>query len=98
MSVSIVWLRPRPTLRSASDRKLNIPELLTVRYQIAFLEDDKAEMKIVSELGREKSGMEDWLCDLQSSVLAYHGHLKLARIKSQRAAALARHEGHPEKE
>ena len=32
-------------LQRASERKLDVPEFLVLRYQIAFLKDDKAEME-----------------------------------------------------
>src|SRR5437773_1056744 len=84
------------TLQRASERKLEIPELLALRYQIAFLKDDKTEMERLAALGQEKSELEDWTCDQEASALAYYGHLQQARRKSRRAVDLARQAGHRE--
>ncbi|MCU1263088.1 MAG: serine/threonine protein kinase with repeat [Bryobacterales bacterium] len=85
------------TLQQASERKLEIPDFLALRYQIAFLKDDKAEMERVAALGQEMSELEDWICDQEASVLAYTGHLQQARRQSRRAVDLARQAGHQEK-
>src|SRR5437773_12347624 len=84
------------TLQRASERKLEIPEFLALRYQIAFLKDDKTEMERLAALGQEKSELEDWTCDQEASALAYYGHLQQARRKSRRAVDLARQAGHRE--
>jgi Flp pilus assembly protein TadD len=83
------------TLQQASERKLDMPEFLVLRYQIAFLKDDKPEMQRLAALGQESA--DDWMCDLESSVLAYSGRLQHARRKSRRAVTLAQEGGHHEK-
>jgi len=84
-------------LDAAAERKLQIPDLLVDRYQIAFLRNDQAGMdRVVSETPREP-GAEDWLAHLQSTVLAYGGHLRQATAMSQRAVDLAKHSGQPER-
>jgi eukaryotic-like serine/threonine-protein kinase len=85
------------TLQRASERKLDIPDLLVLRYRIAFLKADKPEMDRLAAVGRKRPGAEDWICDQEASVLAYSGHLQQARIKSLRAVALARQAGHLER-
>ena len=50
-------------LQRASERKLEIPEFLVQRYDIAFLKGDKAGMEREAALGRGKSGAEDWMSD-----------------------------------
>jgi tetratricopeptide (TPR) repeat protein len=77
------------TLQRASERKLEIPDFLVERYDIAFLKGDKAGMGREVALGQGKSGAEDWLSDQEASVLAYYGRLRQASTKSQRAADLA---------
>jgi eukaryotic-like serine/threonine-protein kinase len=84
----------RRTLQRASERKIDIPELLYARYQIAILESDRAELERVAALAQQRSGREnwilDWICDQDGHVLAYSGHLEEARKKSRQAMELAR--------
>jgi len=88
------------TIKQAADRKLEIPEFLALRYQIAFLKDDQEEMERLAALAQEKFGaadwIQDWICDHESYALAYSGHLQKARIKSRRAVDLARQRCHRE--
>ena len=77
------------TLQRASDRKLEIPDLLVDQYEIAFLKSDHAAMDRVAALGQGKSGTEDVIANQEAFALAYSGHLQQARRKSQRAADLA---------
>ena len=79
----------RAILQRASDRKLDIPEFSILRYLIAFLEGDNAEMERLARLGEQRSDMADWVTGQESDVLAYSGHLREARSKSQRAVDLA---------
>ena len=85
------------TIRQASDRKLDMPDFLELRYHIAFLKDDQPEMQRLAVLGQDKPGADDWMCDLESSVLAYSGRLQQARRKSRRAVTLALQGAHHEK-
>ena len=85
------------TLQQASEHKLDIPETLGLRYQIAILKGDKAEMQRLAALSKGRTGVEDWVSDMAASVLAYSGHLKEARRESQRAFDLARQAGHRER-
>jgi DNA-binding winged helix-turn-helix (wHTH) protein/Tfp pilus assembly protein PilF len=77
------------TLQRASDRKLEIPDLLVDRYQIAFLKSDQGAMDRVAALGQGKSGTEDVISNQEAFALAYSGHLRQARRASQRAVDLA---------
>ncbi|MDQ2900948.1 MAG: hypothetical protein M3Y07_14290 [Acidobacteriota bacterium] len=79
------------TLQRASERKLEIPDFLILRYQIAFLKADKPGMEWVAALARGKSGAEDSISAQESFVLAYSGHLQQARRMSRRASDLAQH-------
>ena len=76
------------TLQRASQRKLEIPDFVVQRYDIAFLKGDKAQMEREVALGRGKSGAEHWIADHEAFVLAYSGQLQRAKIMSQRAADL----------
>jgi serine/threonine protein kinase/tetratricopeptide (TPR) repeat protein len=77
------------TLQRASDRKLEIPDFVVQRYDIAFLRGDQAEMEREASLGQRTSGAEDWIAGHQAFVLAYSGHLQQARGTSRHAADLA---------
>ena len=93
--------RGRPTealavLERASERKLDIPEFLALRHQIALMKDDVDEMHRVDAMGQERAGSEDWFWDLEACALAYHGHLRQAREKSARATNMAVATGHLE--
>ncbi len=84
------------TIQRASERKLEVPEFLVLRYYIAFLKGDKAGMERAAALGAEKSGVEDWISNQEASVLAFSGHLRQARRMSRRAGDLAKQTGQRE--
>jgi tetratricopeptide (TPR) repeat protein/predicted Ser/Thr protein kinase len=77
------------TLQRASERKLESPDLVFMRYDLAFLRDDKAGMERAAAQGQGKSGVEDLISDKEAFVLAYSGHLQQARRMSRRAVDLA---------
>jgi tetratricopeptide (TPR) repeat protein len=81
------------TLQRASERKLEIPDLLVQRYDIAFLRADKAGMEREAALGQRTSGAEAWISEKEAFVLAYSGHLQEARRMSRRAVDLAQQSG-----
>ena len=87
----------RATLERAAERSIDLPELFVARFQIAFLEDNRTEMDRLALLAQQRSQGEnwtaDWVTDQQAAVLAYSGHLHLARAKSRRAVDLARQAG-----
>ncbi|MEP6962114.1 MAG: serine/threonine-protein kinase, partial [Acidobacteriota bacterium] len=73
----------------AAARKVEFPELLLQRYDLAFLKDDKAAMEREVALAQGKPGLEDWIADREAFVLAYTGRLQEARAMSRRAINLA---------
>jgi eukaryotic-like serine/threonine-protein kinase len=85
------------TIQRAIARKLEIPDLLVVRYDLAFMKADQAEMERVAALGRQKSGAEDWISNHEAFVLAYSGHLQQARAMTQHAMDLAQRAGEQER-
>jgi DNA-binding winged helix-turn-helix (wHTH) protein/Tfp pilus assembly protein PilF len=85
------------TLRSASDRGIDLPEYLILRYDIAFLKGDAAEMEHVAQFAGENSGAQDWVADHQAFAFAYHGRRKEALDMARRAASLAEQAGHRER-
>jgi eukaryotic-like serine/threonine-protein kinase len=78
------------TLQSAAARKLDAPNLLMLRYHIAFLRRDDAAMQQAAGQGRQNPGVEDWLAHAESSVLAYSGRLDQARSMSRHGVEVAR--------
>jgi serine/threonine protein kinase/tetratricopeptide (TPR) repeat protein len=83
----------KAVLQQASQHQFVSPELLIVDHYVAFLMGDNAEMERLAARGREKSGTEEWMRDRESSALAYYGHVRLAREKSERAIQLAQTAG-----
>jgi len=77
------------TLQGASERKLEMPDYYVLRYDIAFLRDDMAEMARQVSLAQRKSGAEDWIANHQAFVYAYFGQLQEATRMSRQATALA---------
>jgi eukaryotic-like serine/threonine-protein kinase len=84
-------------LQRAADRKLEIQELLGLRYEIAFLKDDQAGMERAVALSEGKPEAEAMLADHEAFALAYSGHLQQARIVLRRAVDYAREAGHLER-
>ncbi len=85
------------TLRQASSRNLEIPDLLLLRYLLAFLQGDGAEMDRAMATARGKPGAEDWLLQAEALSLARAGQLGQAESVSHRAAGLAEQIGHTER-
>ena len=82
-------------LQQAVDRKLEIEDMVALRYYIAFLKDDRAGMQSAVEQARGKPGVEDWLLDEEAFGLASSGHVREAGALAGRAAAMARQANHP---
>jgi serine/threonine protein kinase/tetratricopeptide (TPR) repeat protein len=80
----------------ASRRKLEAPDFLLERYDIAFLRGDKAGMEGLADMARGKSGAEEWIAQHESSALARSGRLGSARRMVRHAAVLAAQDAHKE--
>jgi eukaryotic-like serine/threonine-protein kinase len=85
------------SVQQAAERGLESDELLSLRYDIAFLENDQPGMQHVIARVRERSGAEDWISSRESFALAYQGHLKQARVASLIAAQQAQQVGKKER-
>ena len=85
------------TLVLASERKIEIPDYMVDRYQIAFLKSDAAEMDRIAALATEVPGAEDTVSDQQAFALAYSGRLQQARAMSRRAVEVAQQTGQLER-
>jgi eukaryotic-like serine/threonine-protein kinase len=84
-------------LRLASRKNLQVPLLLVLQYDVAFLQKKRPDMASAVTLAQGRSGAEDWIADHQAFVLAYSGHLQEARRMSRRAADLAQQAAHTER-
>ena len=83
--------------RRASERKIEIPLLALLRYDIAFLKGDGGGMQREVAAAHGKSGAEELISDHQAFALAYAGHLQDATKMLRRASDLAQQAAHREK-
>ena len=85
------------TLKRAAERKLEMPDFIVLRYDLAFLKSDDSAMAREVSLSQRDSEAEDWLSHHESFVLAYSGRLREARKVSSQAVELAEQAGHRER-
>ncbi len=72
-------------IRQAEDRKLESEGLLALRYQLAFLKGDAAQMAKLASAAVGRPGTEDVLLAEQADTEAWHGRFKAARELTRRA-------------
>ena len=84
------------TLQRASERKLDTPISLLIRYNIALIQGDQDQMDRAVGLAKGKPRAEHWMAHLEALALARSGRLQAARRSSSRAADLALQEGERE--
>jgi tetratricopeptide (TPR) repeat protein len=84
------------TVRAAAERKLQIPRLLVIGYNIAALKADQEQMDRAVALARGKRRAEHWMAHEQAVALARSGRLQAARRLSNRAIDRALQEGERE--
>jgi DNA-binding winged helix-turn-helix (wHTH) protein/tetratricopeptide (TPR) repeat protein len=77
--------------RQVEERKLENEWLPALRYQLAFLTGDAAQMAKLASAAMGKPGTEDLLLDAQANTEAWYGRLKAAREFTRRAADSAQH-------
>jgi eukaryotic-like serine/threonine-protein kinase len=77
------------TLQRASQRKLEVPELVLTRYYLSFVKGDTAGMERAVARAKGKPGAEDWMAHSEALVLARSGQLQRARGMSRHAVDLA---------
>jgi tetratricopeptide (TPR) repeat protein len=82
--------------RQAMARNLERPQLHLVRYWVAFLEGDAAEMQHQVAWASGKLGAEDEMLSTQSATEAFFGRLVRARQLSRQAMESARRNGQEE--
>ena len=77
------------TLQRAAERKLEMPDFLAIRYNIALLKGDHDQMDRAAGLSRGKPRAEHWMAHEETLALARSGRLQAARRSSSRAVDLA---------
>jgi DNA-binding winged helix-turn-helix (wHTH) protein/tetratricopeptide (TPR) repeat protein len=77
--------------KQAEERKLESEPLLALRYQLAFLTGDAAQMAKLVSAAMGKPGAEDLMLDAQANTEAWYGRLKSARELTRRATDSAQH-------
>jgi tetratricopeptide (TPR) repeat protein len=85
------------TLQRASERKLEMPNFLVLRYNIAVLKGDQGQMDQAVGLAKGKRQAEHWMAHEEALALARSGRLQAARRSSNRAVDLALQEGDRER-
>ena len=85
------------TLHQAAERKLEIPDFLVQRYDIAFLKSDAEGMQREVAMAQGKTRVQDWISNHQAFALAYLGRLHAAREMSRASVGLAQQEGQRER-
>jgi serine/threonine protein kinase len=84
-------------LRRAAERKMENPDLLIMRYYVAFLKGDRAGMQREIVAAKGVPGAEDWVADSEALVRARSGQFQAAGALSRRAVDLARQAGQRER-
>ena len=84
------------TIQRAFERKLEIPELLVMRYGIAFLKGDTVGMERAVTRAKGNPQAEYWVANSEALVAAHSGRLQQASSASRRAMDLAQQSGQPE--
>ena len=77
--------------KQAEERKLEGELFLALRYQLAFLKGDTAQMAQVLSAAEGKPGTEDLLLATQADTEGWYGKLKSARELTRRAMDSAQH-------
>jgi DNA-binding winged helix-turn-helix (wHTH) protein/tetratricopeptide (TPR) repeat protein len=81
----------------ASARGFNPPEMLMLRYAIAFAAEDTEGMKRAAALASGKPWAEDWMSQAEALAAADRGQIHVGRQLSRRARELAIGVGQPER-
>jgi tetratricopeptide (TPR) repeat protein len=84
-------------MAEASARGFNPPEMLALRYAIAFAAGDSEGMKSAAASGVGKPWAEDWLTQFEALTAAGRGQIRLARQLLRKAMGLAISVGQPER-
>ena len=90
-------LESEKVLQRAEARKLEFAGFGLLRYDLAFLRGDLAEMSRLAAVVRATSEGEDWIANHEAFALAHSGRMQQAKGKSTRAADFAQQAGRPER-
>ena len=85
------------TVRRATERNLQSPELLLVPYFVAFLKGEDEELRRTATVARKPPGLEDIISHLEALALARSGRLQDARRMSAVSAEIAHRSGRRER-
>ena len=80
-------------LQRAAERKMENPNHLLIRYEIAALKGDQGQMDRIAALAKGKQGAEHRVTHAEALSLARSGRLAAARLLSNRAVDLAMQAG-----
>jgi DNA-binding winged helix-turn-helix (wHTH) protein/tetratricopeptide (TPR) repeat protein len=83
----------REAMRDAQARGLEDPDLLLVRYDLAFTENDRPGMEQVVQAAQGKPEAMGLLADREAFRLAYAGHLTRARSLTREAIQVSQQQG-----
>jgi DNA-binding winged helix-turn-helix (wHTH) protein len=81
--------RAEEVVQQASRRRIEVPDLYILLYDIGFLKNDEEGMLRAAAMADGKPGSEHWMAARAACVLAYRGRLKEARALTRRGALLA---------
>jgi eukaryotic-like serine/threonine-protein kinase len=84
-------------LRQVAERKVDYQKLAILKFDLAFLSDDRQGMEQAVNMAHGEPDSMDWMADRKAFALAYAGRLKDARLLSQQAIELAKQEGDRER-
>ena len=85
------------TVRRATERKLQSPDLLLVPFFVAFLKGDDEELRRTGTVARNNPGSEDIISHLEALALARSGQLRDARRMSAVPVEIAQRSGRRER-
>jgi tetratricopeptide (TPR) repeat protein len=83
--------------QQASARGFNPPEMLVLRYAIAFATEDTEGMKRAASAAAGKPWAEDWMTQTEALAAADRGQIRLARQHSRKAMEQAIRVGQPDR-
>jgi DNA-binding winged helix-turn-helix (wHTH) protein/tetratricopeptide (TPR) repeat protein len=84
-------------IKRASGRKLQVAELLMLRYYVAFLKGDEAGMLQASALAKDIPGAQDWMSYSEALTSARSGKFQMAKAMCRLAMDQAREAGQLER-
>jgi eukaryotic-like serine/threonine-protein kinase len=87
----------REAIRAATERRMDEPLLLVLRYDLAFTQNDIQGMQAAVDAAHGKPDAMDLLLDRQAFSLAYHGQLRRARVLSRQGIDIAQQQGDHER-